>query len=106
MNVVKLETNFKDEMDQETFYFKGMEECEEFIKKLNGHLCFIPWKKPIEVPISKVPDIKKEYLNVDPIKRAEGNLSWGFSALRFHNIDNSEKIGKIVSSIMENIEIK
>ena len=26
-------------------------------------------------------------IDADPVARAEDNLSWGFSALRFHNMD-------------------
>lgn len=70
----------------QTFHFRTMDDCKKFMYVFQDHWCNIPWEDPVEIPdYTKINDDR--YIDADPVARAEDNLSWGFSALRFHNMD-------------------
>lgn len=70
----------------QAFHFRTMDDCKKFMYVFRNHWCNIPWEEPAEIPdYTKIND--DQYIDVDPVARAMGNLTWGFSALRSHNMD-------------------
>ena len=76
--LIKLTSSNK--LDNVSFYFKTIQECEDFKKVFRDHWTHVKWEKPEEVDEHSVPSHKKEYINRPPKERAESNLSWGFNS--------------------------
>lgn len=69
------------------FYFYTDEEADKFLYVFKNHWCHVEFEKS-ETNISESEYKKwKEYMDKDPVKRAENNLSWGFNFARDHNDD-------------------
>jgi len=67
------------------FYFTSESDADVFVWKLRNHMCHVEFDKTEEDVI--LPENKLRYINDDPIKRAESNLSWGFNFDRMYGDD-------------------
>lgn len=78
MSIIKLQS--KNKFNRGIFYFYTMEECNNFLYVFKDHFCNVKWEKPIELPEDTIIDTySKQMMDIPPKKRAENNLSWGFS---------------------------
>ena len=83
------------------FYFRTMTECEIFMNVFRNHFCNVPWNTPKIIPdTSELSEYDLKYLNRDPKIRAESNLSWGFSLVKFNNIDLNEQQMNFINDFM------
>ena len=68
-----------------SFYFKDKRDADAFVYVFKDHWCHVDFEGRYQI----VSDYDKhiEFMNQDPIKRAESNLSWGFNFARSHGDD-------------------
>lgn len=100
--MVKLRTNFGDYRNESTFYFRNMEQCDQFISVFKDHWCNIPWLKPIDLGDNVIiPNYALRMIDIDPKDRAIANLSWGFNMAKVYNIGLSEEQQKALEEMME-----
>lgn len=97
-----IELKAKDLTFGGTFYFHTMQDCNDFLCVFKNHWCNVPWEKPREVP-NDFPIGKSQRKSMDepPKKRAESNLSWGFSLVKRLNIDLSERQNLFVKDMVD-----
>lgn len=90
MVLLTLREPYKNEREG-NFYFKTMEECKSFLYVFKDHWCNIPWDIPKEVSSDKanLTNYQIRSLEVDPKKRAEENLSWGFNFIKYHDLNKT-----------------
>jgi len=70
----------KNNWNKGVFYFRTMEDCNEFLYVFQDHFCNVPWNTPIEVPNTILLEQQQAIaMSASPKERAEKNLSWGFS---------------------------
>ena len=88
-----------------TFYFKNIEDCNKFLYVFKDHFCNVPWETPKEIPDNsiKLSENEKRTLDKDPVKRAQDNLSWGFSLCSYYKIGVSSDQLSFVHSLMEKV---
>lgn len=80
--MIKLESDYDI---PSVFYFRTLDDCRKFLYVFKDHWCNVKWKTPVEVPDDiKLPEARRDLLDMDPKKRAEANLSWGFNHARLH----------------------
>lgn len=66
--------------DSHVFYFKNIDDCNEFKQVFKDHWCNIRWEEPVEIhDNTKISDGERKQMNRNPKERAESDLSWGFS---------------------------
>lgn len=95
--MIKLETNCAN--NREVFYFHNMSDCKEFLYVFKDHWCNVPWETPIEIPDDTyITSRERICMDKPPKKRAEDNLSWGFSLVRFLGIELNKNQLSFVSS--------
>lgn len=95
--LIKLETNCAN--SREVFYFHNMSDCKDFLYVFKDHWCNVPWKTPIEIPDDTYITSKERVcMDKPPKKRAEDNLSWGFSLVRLLGIELNKNQSTFVSS--------
>jgi hypothetical protein len=83
--MIKLETNYTP---SSVFYFRTLDDCRKFLYVFKDHWCNVKWKPPVEVPDgTSISSTQRAQIGVDPKKRAEANLSWGFNYARLHGDD-------------------
>lgn len=62
------------------FYFHNMKDCNKFLYTFQDHWCNVKWKEPIEAEsFDDISECQRKDMDKSPKKRAEDNLSWGFS---------------------------
>lgn len=97
--MVKLEA--KDTIFVGIFYFHNVKDCREFMDVFKDHWCNVPWKEPIEIPDDTyISSEERRYMDKSPKKRAEDNLSWGFSLERRLGICLTNEQNDFVKSIV------
>lgn len=97
--MVKLEA--KDTTFGGIFYFHNMKDCREFIYVFEDHWCNVPWETPIEISDDTyISSEERRYMDKSPKKRAEDNLSWGFSLEKRLGIGLSNEQNDFVKSMM------
>lgn len=108
MDVVVLKTNLDEATSlqrNETFYFKDMEDCNRFLEVFEDHFCNVPWKTPEQKTINSIPPIEVQItMNMDPVKRAEKELSWGFNLCKTNNIGETPEQIAFVKDLINRIE--
>lgn len=99
-----IELKAKDLTFGGTFYFHTMQDCNDFLYVFKNHWCNVPWEKPREVPNDfPIGKSQRKSMNEPPKKRAESNLSWGFSLVKRLNIDLSESQNLFVKDMVDRL---
>jgi hypothetical protein len=81
-----------------------MEECKKFMRVFSNHWCEIPWADPVELPDGMpLSDKHRNHMNLDPIKRAETNLNWGFRFVERHHLESKLELQCQVERMMAKI---
>lgn len=73
-----------------TFYFRTMQDYEDFIYVFKDHWCNVPWSKPVEaVDFPEMTRADRNCMQKYTTGKdlAEKNLDWGFSLVKTLNID-------------------
>lgn len=73
--------------DKVSFYFKDKKDADVFIYVFKDHWCHVDFEGRYQNISDYEYNSHLEFMNQDPIKRAESNLSWGFSFARSHGDD-------------------
>lgn len=101
--MVKLETIYSNES---SFFFYTMRDCKAFLHVFRDHWCNVPWKPPVEAQdFPEMPVSARSAMDKDPVKRAEGSLSWGFSLVKHHRIGATEKQNAFINSLIRQFDL-
>lgn len=104
--MVELTVNTENKFYQNSFYFHNIDDCNKFKFVFHDHMCNVPWNPPKEVPDDMViPDRKREYMDLDPVKFAEGNLSWGFNLMKCISIGLTEEQNVFVGTVVKKCDV-
>ena len=96
--MVKLE----DKFESAAFYFRNRTDCDAFMSVFRNHMCNVPWKSTVESAFfPEASDSQRAAMARDPKVRADENLSWGFSLVRYHGIEDTREQDRFVGSFME-----
>lgn len=79
------------------FYFKDHQDAKVFLDVFKDHWCHVDFDETEEDIDDN--DKRLDYINDDPKKRAESNLSWGFA---FEKMYGDDKLTKYEESWIEN----
>lgn len=100
--MVKLEVN--DKINYEVLYFHNMKECNEYLYVFNDHWCNVPWKSPVEIPDdADIPYQDRACMDMPPKKRAEADLSWGFSLVKSLEIELNYEQNKVLTALVNKL---
>lgn len=90
------------------FFFRSLNDCETFKYVFKDHWCNVVWNNPEEGNFDKEMDEWDERLiDVDPKKRAENNLSWGFHLCENTGNDKlTEEQEEFVASMVDRLTNK
>ena len=102
MLVYKLEA--KNDWQKAKWYFKSMDELNQFVNVFKDHGCDIDWNhRLVNDAIEPIDDWDLRDMNKNPVKRAEANLNWAFNSYIPDN-KQCDITNSIVEAIMKHIE--